>query len=161
MIIIFKKFIEDQRGISGIDTYFNLSIVMIFLVIFLVALGGMVTIFDSRSDLQNVAEFIEQQYRDEGCISSETKNLVLQMAQSQKMDISSLRVSGADYSPLKYRTAKIITITYEVKIPVFPQVKVSQDITLPIPIVSQYVPSPLLNQNFTCVMINGGAQYGG
>jgi hypothetical protein len=150
VITIIKKLMKDQKGAAGIDTYFNLAIVMMFLVIFMVAMTGMMVIFDSRSDLQNVAEFIGQQYRDEGCISYETKNLVTQMASAQKMDISKISITGEDSTPLQYRSSKIIFITYEMQVPVFPQVKIAQSITLPIPIVSQFVPSPLLNKNFTC-----------
>ena len=142
---------KNQKGAVGVDTYFNLTIVMMFLVIFLVALTGVMAVFDARADLQNVAEFVGQQYRDEGCISGETKDVVHQLATSQKMDITKLVVNGEDSSPLPYHTAKMISITYGMQIPVFPGVKVPHSLTLPIPIVSQFVPSPLLHANFACV----------
>ncbi|MNY85628.1 hypothetical protein D3C78_18260 [compost metagenome] len=135
-----KRLFRNQRGVADIGIWISLTLVLGMTFMLIVSLGAFIVIFDARSDTQRVADYITLRYRDEGCITQETKNTVYEIMNQLKMEPSRLYIDGEDTTPLDYGTSKVLNVTYNFPFMLFPGVSLNKDIPIPLPVSSQYSP---------------------
>jgi len=92
-----KKFkLSDERGIAALEIYITLVIIIFFFILMLVSLMAIVQLGDTRADAQQVAEFVERRFRDDGCVTDKTRERAYELMDATGLGREGVRLTILD-----------------------------------------------------------------